>query len=422
MGESDPRMRSFVRRIFSLLCFSAVIASPAAAFDTMWHLRCTQMAAQQYGFSEHAWKVTQLGNFSSDFFGPVAELASKNLTAQEIDSLKHSQADQSSSRAAALFLHFDNLNGDLQATSQFDYLINHLLENARALLAGYNQLPVDDRVRKALILVTLGASLHAVQDFYSHSDWIHNDFDQTAVKMIKLPSGGVRAPTWFEFRDKAGSPDKWPFRVQSGIYPPPVGVLNSHTHMNHDNSRLFYLESETAGQPLVSQAQYHHAGSTPALGDEASDLAHQQLAVNTAAAASIEWIAKVEENPDARKAIESAKNWELKGKDARLLKELEAGMDTEIALSCLSGKWDGDNPQGSQALICRSLLDRRTTSIGGSGSKLQSEIIGLAANLLVPFALKYTGMFWDIHSQYQILEGLTKNIGSANGRYSLPSK
>jgi hypothetical protein len=97
-------------------------------------------------------------------------------------------------------------------------------------------------------------------------------------------------------------------------------------------------------------------------------------------------------------------------------------MDTEIALSCLSGKWDGDNPQGSQALICRSLLDRRTTSIGGSGSKLQSEIIGLAANLLVPLALRYTGMFWDIHSQYQILEGLTKNIGSANGRYNLPSK
>jgi hypothetical protein len=300
--------------------------------------------------------------------------------------------------------------------------MSRLLENAQTMLAGYSQLRIDERLRKALILVTLGASLHAVQDFYSHSDWVHNDFDQTAVKMIKLPSGGVRAPTWFEFRDKAGSPEKWPFRVQSGIYPPPSGIPNSHTHMNHDNSRLLYVELETAGQPRLSQAQYHHAGAAPALDDEASVLAHQQLAVNTAAAASIEWIGRVEENPDARKAIESAKNWDLKVKDSRLLKELEAGMDTEIALSCLSGKWDGENPQGTQALICHSLLDRRATSIGGSGSRLESEIIGLAANLLVPFALKYTGMFWDIHSQYQILEGLTKNIGSANGRYNLDRK
>jgi len=415
-------MRGLVRRILCSLCVASLLASPLAAFDTLWHLRCTQRAGEQYGFSEHAWKTMQLGNFSADFFGPVAELASKNLTAQEIDTLKKSQADQSGSRDAALFLHFDNLNGDLQSASQFDYLMNHLLENAQSMLAGYSQLRIDERVRTALILVTLGASLHAIQDFYSHSDWIHNDFDQTTVKMIKLPSGGVRAPTWFEFRDKAGSPDKWPFRVQSGIYPPPAGIPNSHTHMNHDNSRLMYIELETAGTPLLSQAQYHHCGSVPALGDEASDLAHQQLAVNTAMAASVEWIAKVEQNPDARKAIESAKNWNLKANDARLLKELEAGIDTEIALSCLSGKWDGDNPQGSQALICRSLLDRRTTSMGDSKSRLQSEIIGLAANLLVPLALKYTGMFWDIHSQYQILEGLTKNVGTANGRYRLDSK
>ena len=42
-----------------------------------------------------------------------------------------------------------------------------------------------------------GASpkLHAVRDFYSHSDWIHNDFNKNDVKMAKLATGGVRAPT-----------------------------------------------------------------------------------------------------------------------------------------------------------------------------------------------------------------------------------
>ncbi len=415
-------MRRFARRACPLLCLSALAVSPVAAFDTLWHLRCTQAAAQQFGFSEHAWKIMQLGNFSADFFGPIAEVASRNLTSAEIDALSRSQANSPRSKDAALFLHFDNLNGDLQANSQFDFLIGRLLEDTRATLAGYRQLRIDERVRKALILVTLGASLHAVQDFYSHSDWIHNDFDQTAVKMVRPFSGPVRAPTWFEFRDSAGDPEKWPFRVHAGIYPPVPGVPNTHTHMNHDNSRLIYMEIESAGQPLLSQAGYHRAGSVPAMGDQSSDLAHQQLAVNTAAAAAIEWIRKVEENPDARKAIESAKQWDLRGKDARLLKELEAGIDTQIALSCLSGKWDGDNPQGPQGVICRSLLDRRMTSLGGSGSKLQSEIIGLAANLLLPLALRYTGMFWDIHGQYNVLERLTANLGSANGRYNLNRK
>jgi len=416
------RIRKFARRASSLVWVAALAAAPLSGFDTLWHLRCTQHAGEQYGFSEHAWKIMQLGNFSADFFGPIAEYAAKNMTGGEVDALKQLQANSPRSKGAALFLHFDNLNGDLKSNSQFDYLISHLLENTQAALAAYWQLRIDERTRKALILVTLGASLHAVQDFYSHSDWIHNDFDQTAVKSIKLPSGGVRAPTWFEFREKAGSPDKWPFRVQSGIYPPIPGAANTHTHMNHDNSRLLYIETETPGQPLVSQAEHHRAGLNPALGDESSNLAHQQLAVNTAAAAGIEWIAKVQENPEARKAIESAKQWDLRVKDSRLVKELEAGMDTEITLSCLSGKWDGDNPQGSQGLICRSLLDRRATSLGGSSSQLQSEIIGLAANLLLPLALKYTGMFWDIHGQYQVLERLTTNLGAGNGRYQLDQK
>jgi hypothetical protein len=42
-----------------------------------------------------------------------------------------------------------------------------------------------------------------------------------------------------------------------------------------------YIELETAGQPLLSEAQYHHSGPVAALGDEASDLTHEQMAVNT---------------------------------------------------------------------------------------------------------------------------------------------
>src|SRR5258708_16851807 len=108
--------------------------------------------------------------------------------------------------------------------------------------------------------------------------------------------------------------------------------------MNHDNSRLVYAAAENPGPLMRPQAEYHNAGPAPARGDDASDLAHQQLAVDTAAVASIEFVRKVEENAEAKKAIESAKVWNLKGKDARLAKELDAGFYTAMAISCADRK------------------------------------------------------------------------------------
>ena len=409
------------RRVFALLAMSAWIVSPAAGFDSYWHEQCVQRVGEQFGFTQSAWKIVQLGNFSPDFFGPVSEAAAKSASAGGLAALD--QANDPQLRGAAIFLHFDNLNSDFQSNSNFDYLFNRLLQNTQQLIASYNQFPADDRTRNTLTLVTLGASLHAVQDFYSHSNWIHNDFDKTDVKTVALPSNGVRAPTWFEFREKHSEPDHWPFTVQSGIYPPTAGARNTHTHMNHDNSRLTYIESENPGQPLRSQAEYHEAGLAPAHGDDASDLEHQQLAVNTAIAASIEWVTLVESNPEARKAIELAKRWDLKPSDPRLAKELEAGLLTEMALSCAAGKWDGDNPPGERGLLCRSVLDRKANAAAGAtGSKLESEIIGLAADLLVPVALRFTGMFWDVHGRYRVLNHLAADIGTDSGHYQFTKK
>jgi hypothetical protein len=282
-----------MRKISTLVTLIALLASPAAGFDSYWHSQFSKKVGEQFGFTEDARKVVQLGNFSPDFFGPVAEYASRNLKIKELQAVNQYIAKNPQVRGAAIYLHFDNLNGDLQHNSDFDYLFSHLLQNTQQVLADFNRLRVDERVRKVLTLVTLGASLHAVQDFYSHSDWIHNDFNETDVKMVRLPSGELRAPTWFEFRNRHDQPDKWPFQVRSGIYPPTSGALNTHTHMNHDNSRLMYTEYENPGQPLKPQAEYHNAGAAPAHGDDASDLAHQQLAVITAMAASVEWIKRI---------------------------------------------------------------------------------------------------------------------------------
>ena len=411
------------RKLVALLMLFAVLVSPAAAFDSFWHSEATRLAGNEFGFSDDARKIMQLGNFSPDFFGPVSDLASSHLPPNGLQELNQYVANNGPDRDSAVFLHFDNLFDELDRNSKFDYLFNRLLNNTQAALAFYNKQPgVDERTRKALVLITLGASLHAVQDFYSHSDWIHQDFNKTAVKLVPLAtgSGGYRAPTWFEFRAKAGDPEKWPFHVRTGIYPPVAGALNTHTHMNHDNSRLIYREYETPGQPLLSQAQYHNAGPVPAHeNDPQSALAHQQLAFNTSVAASSEWIRKVEENADARSAVEFAKSWNLNSKDKKLRKELEAGLATELALSCAAGKWDGDDPQGERGFLCRSVLDKTIGSMSGSKeSKIESVIIGIASSAGFPFALKYTGKFWEVHSQYHILGRLAEGIGSGSGHYA----
>jgi hypothetical protein len=148
--------------------------------------------------------------------------------------------------------------------------------------------------------------------------------------------------------------------------------------------------------------------------DEASAFAHQQMAYNTAIAASIEWVKKVEEYSDAKAAIESAKSWQLKLKDPKLVRELEAGQITEMALSCAAGKWDGEDPPGDRGVLCKTVLDKTISpSSASSAANIESIIVGLATGAAFPYALKYTGKFWDVHRQYHLLDHLVAGIGSA---------
>ncbi|MGI9103120.1 MAG: hypothetical protein ACR2IF_11820 [Terriglobales bacterium] len=412
-------MWEVLKKTSAMVTLIAFLASPAAGFDTFWHSQASHRVGQEFGFSEDAWKIMQLGNFSPDLFGPVSQYVSEHLQGADLQKLSGYVSQNAASQGSAVFLHFDNLNGELSRDAQFDYLFAQLLQSTQKLLAGFGkQTGLDDRTRKVLVLITLGASLHAVQDFYSHSDWVHFDFNQTSVK-LEESSGQKRAPTWFEFRAKYADPAKWPFQVTSGIYPALTDAANTHTHMNHDNSGLIYKEYENPGQPLRSEASYHAAGAVPAHeGDGASIAAHQQLAVNTAIAASIEWVRKVEENADAKAAIESAKGWNVKLDNAKLAKELQAGIAIQIGLSCAAGKWDGEQPPAERGALCKSVLERKL-SAPASASQIEAEMIGLAAGLVMSKAMKFTGKFWDVYGQYHILEQLSAGLSSGAGHYKL---
>jgi len=78
---------------------------------------------EQFGFTADAWKILQIGSFLRRFFRAGIG-ASKNLSERELDVLHQSQANDPRIRGAALFLHFDNLNGNLRNNAEFDYLYN----------------------------------------------------------------------------------------------------------------------------------------------------------------------------------------------------------------------------------------------------------------------------------------------------------
>ena len=58
----------------------------------------------------------------------------------------------------------------------------------------------------------------------------------------------------------------------------------------------------------------------------------------------------------------------------------------------------------------------------GWKSKLQGLAAGIGTAVAFPTALQYGGKFWDVHSRYQILDQLTKGIGSETGNYNFPQK
>jgi hypothetical protein len=172
-----------------------LIPRSAGAFDTFWHAQAVQIVGQEFGFTRDATNVMKLGNFSPDLFGPVQDYAITHLAPAEQEALRASGLRNAQTRAAAIFLHFDNLEGRLTQNSQYDFLFNELLQNTRQALAGYSsRRDLDVTTRNIVILETLGASLHTVQDFYSHSDWIHHDFNQ--IGSPRSTSVPVRAPTW----------------------------------------------------------------------------------------------------------------------------------------------------------------------------------------------------------------------------------
>ncbi len=202
--KSSLVLRSLLWRAATALAL--IFASSAArAFDTGHHCDLVRQTLQEEGFGNTAIQVAQVQNWLVDYYSSTI---TDGLTINLPGVLR---ARLGSAVVAATKEDMDRLHCDnLYSTDQVRNYWGHFIVNARA---AFQQAAREGDTLKALTL--LGVSLHTVQDFYSHSDWVETH--------PRSPGGPYRTETWFD------DPNATRLDLYSGWYPnssnPPTGRM-----------------------------------------------------------------------------------------------------------------------------------------------------------------------------------------------------
>jgi len=154
----SSRQPSHCMALVSMVVFCGW-SSFATGFDTGHHHDLTASAMRSLGFQEHAIKVAQLENWLVDYYSnqPAVGL--------------HHDLEK---------LHFDNLLTKDRIAAYWA----HLRVNARQ--AFQDATTQGDSMK---VVALLGMSLHAVQDFYTHSNWVEEHL---------LPSNEFLTDSYFD--------------------------------------------------------------------------------------------------------------------------------------------------------------------------------------------------------------------------------
>jgi hypothetical protein len=264
------------------------------AFDTKWHADATRGAMDQGGFSADARLLCQFENYLTDYFSAadLGEVYAKMPPGVPTGASKGSNGLQSVDLEALARLHFDALTSHAQVESQW----KALEANTTAALAKWAAEPsVKDGYRPVVLMTILCGSLHAVQDFYSHSTWLK-----------KVPPVAGIVPIWFDVAEA----DREKAQIKTGWYPDgsQPGIL-----YHHDENK------DSTGRPLNAQA---------------FDLATR---------ASADWVQRI---MAATPAVPWAALKAWKAQPANLngtwLRNADASFITTT--STIAGHWDGKTP------------------------------------------------------------------------------
>ena len=203
-----------MKKLFFVI--SILASCRAMAFDTWWHAECTRKAMVANGFSADARLATQVSNYFTDF------MAVLNMGNDELEKIKINKALFRSDHSYD-FLHFDAI----YTTADIENNWKLILENTKAALRQFAaSSTVEPGFRQIVLFNILGASLHIIQDFYSHSNWI-NTYMGKGISPI---------PIWYEVEDIV----RKKMTLFTGIYAKPFKGHVSHDSLHKDNSERLY--------------------------------------------------------------------------------------------------------------------------------------------------------------------------------------
>lgn len=156
------------------LLLLAVPSTPALAYDAGYHLDLTREALLAEGFGGDAVKSAETGNFLSDGFSSAEQvLADRWVRLLGFDDDWGALFGPAEMRRASNdHLHFGGLGDTAAVAREWDGLVQGTYRAAREAEA---------RSDAAGLVTVLGTSLHAVQDFYAHSNWATLDWGGDAT-------------------------------------------------------------------------------------------------------------------------------------------------------------------------------------------------------------------------------------------------
>jgi len=152
----------YLRRVSSAILLISIVAGHSFAFDTGSHFDLTRAVLSERGFGDDAVKAVQVENWLTDYFSTAPTI----LTPKRGDFAK---------------LHFDNLYSSAEVRNYWAWIINNIKNETQ------NAARKDDAIAA---LTILGIGLHAIQDFYAHSNWVETH--------PRFPDGAYRTETYLQ--------------------------------------------------------------------------------------------------------------------------------------------------------------------------------------------------------------------------------
>lgn len=240
------------RVVLALLCATAAlgISQPASAFDTGPHSDITRDAMTAEGFGPTAADIGVVNNWFVDLYSNASAVPHSGHADTINEILAFSYGDREHWTKAvidgAVYSHFDSTFANFMHAPGLEAEWDRMSQRTAALA---REAAANNNPRALLSLI--GLSLHEVQDFYSHTNWI-DALGFTGADGPNWPAIDYgRTPTWFDVpRDVR---DGYGMGVYAGGTP---GHDRKHAAWNTDDNKTVVtgMAKDWPGRPGYDDA------------------------------------------------------------------------------------------------------------------------------------------------------------------------